>query len=338
MITSYIAFAILVIALAIRIGRVALLPTPLRWEIYPVPHEEPEKVEHGGSYYEDPGWWKVSRHLWHLNEWKEVLKEMLFMIRLFENNRRLWWVSYPFHGGIYLILAWFALLVIGALTEIAGLPIQTTVTQYPQTIPFLRLGNIIPYPHAWSILIYVLTVGAGYLGATAILYGCFGLIILRLKDPALRTYAKKSDFFNLFFIMAVVISGFVAAGYDPHFIIAREYMKALLLGGFALPGPEKFIAAYGYTGIPTAVTVHLLILEAFLVYYPFTKMIHGPLKYISYHKIAWDNMPRIPGIRLPLDVKINKYLDYIMTWEGPHAPKGHKWRDLRSVWPEVSKS
>jgi len=28
----------------------------LRWELYPAPHEEPERVPHGGSYFEEREW------------------------------------------------------------------------------------------------------------------------------------------------------------------------------------------------------------------------------------------------------------------------------------------
>jgi hypothetical protein len=40
------------------IGRVlqyARAPIHLRWELYPVPHETPERVKHGGSYFEESG-------------------------------------------------------------------------------------------------------------------------------------------------------------------------------------------------------------------------------------------------------------------------------------------
>ncbi|OYT27054.1 MAG: hypothetical protein B6V02_00600 [Thermoprotei archaeon ex4572_64] len=128
-ISSYVAFIILVIALAVRFSRYAALPTPLRWEIYPVPHEEKEKAERGSSYYENLEWWRAKLARWLAGELKDTLKEMLFMVRLFYYNRKMWWGSYLFHGGIYLILAWFVLLFIGAITELAGLPISVGI--YP---------------------------------------------------------------------------------------------------------------------------------------------------------------------------------------------------------------
>ena len=336
MITTYICFIILVVVFASRAGRVATLPTPIRWEIYPVPHEEPEKAHRGSSYYEDLEWWKKPRHLWHAGELKETLKEMLFMVRLFERKRIVWIFSYPFHVGIYLILAWIVLLFIGAITEICGLPVAVpaSTVHYTGPLKYLIIGNFAPFNHPWSIFLYVVTMIAGYVGAACLIFGCVGLIVLRFAKSELRRYARFADYFNLFFILAVVVSGWVAAAYDPTFTIAREYMRALL----TFTPVEYLIAKFGITGLPPAVSVQVVIFEVFLAYYPFTRMIHGPLKYVSYHKVAWDNAPRIPGVRIGLDALVNKYLDYVLTWEGPHVPKGHKWRDLRTVWPEVRKT
>ncbi len=338
MITSYITFAILVIVLAVRVGRIAALPMQLRWELYPVPHESPEKAEYGGSYHEDPEFWRSPPRRWLLGELKETMKEMLFMIRMFRNNRALWWASYPMHLGFYVILAWFVLLFIGALTEIASqgyVPIQTLVTISPPPIPFVRVGDFVPYPHAWSILIYVMTLGAGYFGAACILYGSFSCLILRRSRPELRYYSSVSDYFNLLFIMAVVVSGCVAACYDPHFIIAREYLRSLLMGGLVLPLEKNMILIGGpwiYVSqpIPAAVAVHVIILEIFLIYFSFTKMIHGLMKYFSYHKVLWDDVPRLPyrPEARKLDEKVMRYLSYVATWSAPHAAPGKKWSEI----------
>src|SRR5271165_5362269 len=64
----------------VRAVSYARQPIHLRWEIYPVPH--------GRS-----------------GELRIMVPEILFLKGLWEFNRPMWWVSYPFHLGLYLIAA-----------------------------------------------------------------------------------------------------------------------------------------------------------------------------------------------------------------------------------------
>ena len=64
------------------------------------------KGEYGGSYYEETPWWEKPRKISLVGELKEMLKEMLFIKNLFNNQRPLWWLSYALHLGIYLLGAW----------------------------------------------------------------------------------------------------------------------------------------------------------------------------------------------------------------------------------------
>jgi hypothetical protein len=50
----------------------------LRWELYPVPHEAPERAEHGGSYFEESDWWTKKRKFNLGGELAAMLPEMLF--------------------------------------------------------------------------------------------------------------------------------------------------------------------------------------------------------------------------------------------------------------------
>lgn len=100
----FIWFSVAVFAavLVIKVLRYMRMPIHLRWELYPVPHE-PE-AEHGGSYYEEE-WWKREKKVSKFNELKDMLGEMLFIKRVYHNKRELWLMTYPFHLGIYLMLA-----------------------------------------------------------------------------------------------------------------------------------------------------------------------------------------------------------------------------------------
>ena len=43
-----------------------------------------------------------------------MIPEMLLIKALWENNRSLWYRSFPFHFGLYVLIGWAGLLVVGA--------------------------------------------------------------------------------------------------------------------------------------------------------------------------------------------------------------------------------
>jgi nitrate reductase gamma subunit len=156
-------------------------PLHLRWELYPVPHEEPERVRHGGSYFETADWWtKPSRFNW-ITESKFMLEEMLFLKGLWEFNRKLWYRSFPFHFGLYLIAGAAAVLVAATL------------------VPALAAAAAV----------------LGAAGAALATAGALGLLWRRLRDPNLRNYTAPGDIFNLVFFVAafgLLASGFLTKG------------------------------------------------------------------------------------------------------------------------------
>ena len=152
-------------------------PLHLRWELYPVPHEEPERVRHGGSYFETADWWtKPARFNW-ITESKFMLEEMLFLKGLWEFNRKLWYRSFPFHFGLYLIAGAAAVLVAATL------------------VPALATAAAV----------------LGAAGAALAMAGALGLLWGRLHDPNLRNYTAPGDIFNLVFFVAAF--GLLAAGF-----------------------------------------------------------------------------------------------------------------------------
>ena len=68
-----------------------------RQDLYPIPGEPEEKAEHGGSYFEDQKWWEQPRKKNHVGEIVDMLKEMLFIKKLFVKQRKFWWISYARH-------------------------------------------------------------------------------------------------------------------------------------------------------------------------------------------------------------------------------------------------
>ncbi len=153
---SYVLFSVFVVAFIYRSLKIARMPVHLRWELAPVPHEK-GKGHYGGSYLEEPEWWSKPREKDHLAEMTYMFKEIMFLKALFEHNRRLWWFSFPFHAGLYLLTAMVGLLLIGGAAGLAGFAM----------------------PEFLTTLIRVLA-GTGYvLGG----FGAVGLLLSRLFQP-----------------------------------------------------------------------------------------------------------------------------------------------------------
>lgn len=173
----YVCLAVFAAGCVVRAVRYARMPVHLRWELYPVPHEEPALVEHGGSYFEHTDWWTRTRQTNWACELKFMTLEMIFLKGLWEFNRPLWFCSFPFHFGLYLLIGAVALLAAAALT---GLPLHGLYTF------------------------------AGVAGVALSLLGAAALLARRLRDPKLKTYTTGADLFNLVFFLAAF--GTLAAG------------------------------------------------------------------------------------------------------------------------------
>lgn len=167
----YVALAVSAVACVVRAVRYARLPLNLRWELYPVPHETAEHAGHGGSYFEDLDWWTRPARTNRLGELKAMSAEILFLHAMYRHNRKLWRWSYPFHLGLYLLIATGAAAV--AATAISASPAITAIIST-----------------------------AGLLGCVLVMAGTAGLLVHRIKDPELRNYSAPADYFNLCFFFA----------------------------------------------------------------------------------------------------------------------------------------
>ncbi len=183
MIALYVLFcasaAVFVIACIVRAVRYASAPIHLRWELYPVPHERADRAAHGGSYFEDGDWWTRAEHTNLIGELKVMLPEMLFLKALWEHNRKLWYRSFTFHFGLYMVIGSLALLAVAA---VAGFP---------------ALG-----------MVYA---PVGLIGTALVILGAAGLLARRLGDPELKNYTVPADVFNLLFF--IVTFAALGAGY-----------------------------------------------------------------------------------------------------------------------------
>jgi nitrate reductase gamma subunit len=180
LISAFIIIAMICFVLIslIRALRYNGMPTHGRLEIYPVPKEGGGRAEYGGSYMEEVQWYNKPRQVSHAGELIDMMKEMLFIKKLFENQRSLWWASYAFHLGIYVLIAFTLLLILAALwTE-------------PLLITFATIVGV-----------------AGFALATL---GSFLLLVRRMIDATLRKYTTPQEYFNILLIFAVLVTGIIS--------------------------------------------------------------------------------------------------------------------------------
>lgn len=286
---SLIAFIFFSVSKAITFAK---MPLSSRWEIYPVPKEK-EKGKYGGSYYEELKWYEKPREISLNGEIKEMLKEMLFIKMLFENQRPLWWFSYALHLGIYLIGLWTIMLFIGAVTEISGLQIVTDSGVNS---------------HGWAALIYYITLLSGFLGAILLTIGSAVLFLRRVFVQSLKRYTTMQDYFNLAFIFVVVMTGLIVWSNDPAFNYGREIMTSLL--------------TFSPIEADAALTRHILLLGLLILYIPQTKMSHYIGKYFAFHKVLWGNEPNLPGSEIERKIREGAGFKPSITWSASHWQPG----------------
>ena len=184
-VVSYVLLAIFAVAFVTRSLRIWKMPVHLRWELSPVPHEK-GKGHYGGSYLEEPEWWSKPREKDLISELTYMAKEILFLKALWEHNRKMWWFSFPFHFGLYLLCGVVGLIVLGGIVRVAG-----------ASGPGIGLmSTVVP-----------ILAGVGYaLGAV----GALGLFFGRLFDSNLRNSTSLTSFYNLLLLLAVFVTGGLA--------------------------------------------------------------------------------------------------------------------------------
>ncbi len=297
----YTALAVFFIANLIRFVRVMRMPVHLRWELYPVPHESPDKVKYGGSYLEDTDYWTKKRHSNLFGEVKVFLSEVLFLKGVWENNKPLWFWSLLFHYGLYFMMVNIAIVVIVSILNTTGI----------FTLGMAASGLALVINQLVTILFWVSSV-AGTVGT-------FGVILVRFFSSKLRPYTSFATFFNLLVIFLLFGTAFVSL---------LTVGNSTITGVFdLLDGLFSFEAVRLDSGIALA---HFIILAFFLIYFPFTHMTHLYMKYFTYHSIRWDDELSMKGGRI--EKKVGKYLDYPVTWSARHIQQGgggtKTWKDV----------
>ncbi|MFC1995940.1 respiratory nitrate reductase subunit gamma [Chloroflexota bacterium] len=304
-IVTYLFLALVIIAFVMQLVRYVKMPTHLRWELYPLAGEK--KRQGGGSYLEESEWWtKPPEGKSLLGEIKFIGEEILLFKEYYRHNRDYWYLVYPFHIGVFLFVAFLALLLVGALTMVAGMVVST------------ESANI------WGRIVYYLTLVTGGAGLTLGALGCIGLLIRRAIDKNLKPYTRRIDYLNLLFVLVVFVSGFFSwIIADRIFDSGREYVKSLIT--FSPAGSLEPLMA-----------VHIVLLLLIAAYIPFTNMMHFFAKSFAYHMVRWDDVPNLRGSKL--EKGMGPLLSQPLSWSAPHIQPIKRWSDTAQeiVLPETT--
>jgi nitrate reductase gamma subunit len=238
-------------------------------------------------------------------QYRFMVPEILFIKALHEDNKPLWYWSFPFHMGLYLCIGGLAFLAIGAVLQILGM---------------------VPENSALASLFQSLTIVLAVPGYVLGSIGTLGLIVKRKTDSGLADVTAPIDFMNLIWLGLLFVTGFIVWLQDPGFVVSRAYFVSLLTFS-PMKEPMGLIHV-----------INLLVFIGFWAYFPFTHMTHMVSKYFMWDKVKWDDDPNRgdPG----MDSKIKKYLAYPVTWSAEHvdAQGGKKnWADVATSNPWEAK-
>ncbi len=293
---TYIGIIIFCAAVLKRIISYINNPPHVRWELYPVAHETGEKAKYGGSYLEEVDWWKKPRKVSKINELKVMIPEILGLKAVHEYNRPLWFVTYPFHLGLYFTIMFMGFLVIGSFAQLFGME---------------------------ASIIMAIVKFTGPLGFILTICGAAGLLYKRVTDNNLKIHSSFEHYFNL--MLFIVTMGLATLSWlfvDPDFIMARTFVAGLI--SFKLTPVASFLFL-----------LQIIFIVATITYIPFTHMSHFFMKYFLYHDIRWDDKPNInsPETNAKINVVLNYPITWSAEHISGHNK--NTWAEVATFNPEA---
>lgn len=211
----YVAVAVLVLGVAGRVLRWALMPRHVPWTLYPPP----------GNL---------------LEQMRFMAGEIFTFRALFRQNRRLWIGAWAFHMAMAMLALWLVLFVVAGGT------------------------------------LWLAKLGLTLLAITA-LY----MMIYRAVVPQARAISQPVEFINLGLFLAIGAVGIVT--------ILRQFPDSATVHRY-ISGLISFHPA----DVPhdCCFVLLLFLVEVFLIYFPFSRMIHMVSKYFAFHTINWEHRSR----------------------------------------------
>ncbi len=301
---TYFSLIIFIILVVSKIIKYSSAPVHVRWELYPVAHE-PDRNKYGGSHYEEAGFWKHKSKKDHLAESWAMFEEIVFLKGVFLHNKKLWYFSFPFHLGLYLITGTFILIILSVILNLFSV------------INLSNLNNTADY------FFHYLTILSGYAGLILTFIGSIGLIIQRATDNKFKFYNTPMDFINLFFILILVISISITLIFSSSsFILSKEFVKNLITFNWVEINNVLFI-------------LNVILISLFLLYFPITRMMHLFAKYFTYHDVRWEDEQNVKGSKL--EKKVKEALNFGVSWSAPHMKTGKTWAEIATTFPQEEK-
>ena len=195
-----------------------------------------------------------------------------------------------FHIGLYLLILWHAWLFIAALVMDA----ETA--------------------RVWGIV-------WGHVATAMITIGAIGILIWRLADADMRAYYPRTHFIKWLFVIITLGGGFYSVQFffDGSSIELMRYVNGQLQFDLAHKVNPDLLPA-----------LHMLFISAWLIYLPFSHVMHLVFKY--YHELRWDHVPNLRGSTL--EKKIESLLERRVSWSDPIIQTGMKWGEVAAGMPE----
>ncbi|MFC2103521.1 respiratory nitrate reductase subunit gamma [Bacteroidota bacterium] len=301
---TYFAILLFIILVISKIIKYASAPIHVRWELYPVAHE-PERNKYGGSYYEEAGWWKHKLKKNHLAELWAMFEEIIFLKGVYHHNKKLWYFSFPFHLGLYLITGTLFCIILSVILDL------------------FSVVSLFDTQNAFGQFLNFITNFTGYVGLTLTFFGCIGLLVRRITDEKFKFYNTPMDFVNLIFIAVLAVSVFLTLLYsNSSFILSKLFVRNLFTFNLTFAPDTLFI-------------IHIVLISLFLLYFPITRMMHLFAKYFLYHNVRWEDEPNVKGGKL--ESKVKKALNFGVSWSAPHMKTGKTWAEVATTFPPETK-
>jgi nitrate reductase gamma subunit len=254
-------FGVVVPGVAFAVFLIGLIARLVRWARAPVPFRIPTT---SGQQKSLP--WIRNNELENPSNGLSVLGrmalEVLFFRSLFRNTRaevnpdkeKVSYVGTKYLWAAGLAFHWSMLVVVLRHFRFFVEPVPVWVEWLQAVDGFFQVG--VPVIYATTV---VMIVSLGY------------LLWRRLADGQIRYISLPSDFFALYLLLAIAISGALMRHVEKVDIVQ---VKAAIAGwaSFQLVVPE---------GVGLLYFVHVFLVSALLVYFPFSKLLHMPGVFLS---------------------------------------------------------
>ncbi len=276
----------------IKIAKYLKLPIHLRWELYPVMHEE--AYHYGGSCFEKKDWWTYPRTKFLYRTFGYLLKDYLYFESYLKKGITYWLFLYISHIGFILLMFLQVIVILGAVLNLNGISVIKTST------------------YTLGYLLYFLTEFIGPLSFIAGIIGNLGLLIMRAIKSDLKLYTSPFMYYGYLFHILLYVSGFITWHKGNYSLIQyREFWEGLL--------------QLQPIDVTPDLAFFIILMGLHLLYLPFTRAIHYITRLFAFYLIRWDDKPNIRGGEL--EKKIIEQLNKNVSWSGPHIESGKRWSD-----------